>query len=282
MFTPQNFDIMCADLGPIRIARAAAASSAVPVVLSPLTINVYGDSCGYRLPPWSKLFLDNPNPPRPAARVLKRLRELQDLARPQEPYLHLVDGGVSDNLGLRGVLDVLQLFEALHDAGQRTPLDHVKRIVVVVVNSLSVPTTDWDQSEDPPGTIPILIKAAGVPIDRYSGEQVEELRDIEAHWKILREVRDSIAFDKDKDPALRFIRNVPNAELYVIDVSFAALKDEAERDYLNQLPTSFFLPDEAVDRLRAAAAKIVLDSPDFQRLLKDVGARVVERPAAAQ
>ena len=282
LFTPQNFDIMCADLGPIRIARAAAASSAVPVVLSPLTINVYGGSCGYRLPPWTELFLDKPNPPRPAARVLKRLRELQDLARPQEPYLHLVDGGVSDNLGLRGVLDVLQLFEALHDAGQRTPLDHVKRIVVVVVNSLSVASTDWDQHEDPPGTIPILIKAAGVPIDRYSGEQVEELRDIEAHWKILREVRDSIAFDKDKDPALRFIRNVPNAELYVIDVSFAALKDDAERAYLNQLPTSFVLPDEAVDRLRAAADKIVLDSPDFQRLLKDVGARIVERPAGTQ
>ena len=72
LFTPQNFDIMCADLGPIRIARAAAASSAVPVVLSPLTINVYGGSCGYRLPPWTELFLDKPNPPRPAARVLKR------------------------------------------------------------------------------------------------------------------------------------------------------------------------------------------------------------------
>jgi len=282
VFAPVNFDILCADLGPIRIARAAAASSAVPVVLSPLTINVYGGSCGYRLPPWTELFLDSPTPPRPAARVLKRLQEMQGLATPGEPYLHLVDGGVSDNLGVRGVLDVLQLLEALHDAGRRTPLDHVKRIVVVVVNSLSVPSTDWDQHEDPPGSIPILIKAAGVPIDRYSGEQVEELRDIEARWKMLRQVRDSIAFDKDKDPALTVIRNVPNAELYVINVSFAALKDEAERDYLNQLPTSFVLPDEAVDRLRGAAAKIILDSPDFQRLLKDVGARVVERPAAAQ
>jgi NTE family protein len=35
------------------------------------------------------------------------------------------------------------------------------------------------------------------------------------------------------------------------------------------------LKDEEVDRLRAAAAKIVLDSPDFQRLLKDVGAKIV-------
>jgi len=282
VFVPPNFDIMCADLGPIRIARAAAASSAVPVVLSPLTINVYGGSCGYRLPAWTKQFVDNPEPPRPSARVLKRLHELQGLAAPGQPYLHLVDGGVSDNLGVRGVLDMLQLVESLHDAGLPTPLDHVRRIVVVVVNSLSVPVTDWDQSEDPPGTIPILIKAAGVPIDRYSDEQIEQLRDIQARWRAMRKVRDSIAFQKDKDPALAFIKNVPNAELYVIDVSFAALKDEAERDYLNELPTSFVLSDEAVDRLRAAAANIILDSPDFQRLLKDLGARVVASPAGVR
>src|SRR6185436_8676168 len=48
------------------------------------------------------------------------------------------------------------------------------------------------------------------------------------------------------------------ADIYTIDVSFQALKDKAERDYLNQLPTSFALSDEAVDRLRAAAATIIL------------------------
>ncbi|MEO8674672.1 MAG: patatin-like phospholipase family protein [Casimicrobiaceae bacterium] len=280
VFTPQNFDVMCADLGPIRIARAAASSSAVPVVLSPMTFNNYGGRCGYRWPPWTKQFVDNPNPPRPAARVVKRLLELQELAEGDEPYIHLVDGGVSDNLGLRSVLDILELFEALHEAGQHTPLDHVRRIVVFIVNSLSIPSTDWARVEDAPGTIPVLIKSAGVPIDRYSGEQVEQLRDIEARWKVLRQVRDSSSFKKDSDPAMAFVKNAPDAELYAIDVSFAGLKDKAEREYLNQLPTSFVLTDEQVDRLRAAAGKIILDSPDFQRLLKDVGAKIVDAPAA--
>ena len=35
---------------------------------------------------------------------------------------------------------------------------------------------------------------------------------------------------------------VPEAEIYAIDVSFAALPDPAERAYLNQQPTSFVLP----------------------------------------
>jgi len=43
---------------------------------------------------------------------------------------------------------------------------------------------------------------------------------------------------------------------------------------LNQLPTSFALPADAVDRLRAAAKKIVLASPDFQQLLKASGGHV--------
>ena len=64
-------------------------------------------------------------------------------------------------------------------------------------------------------------------------------------------------------------------------MSFAALKEKAELDYLNQRPTSFVLTPEAVDRLRAAAGTIIMDSPEFKRLLKDVGAKVVAEGAAA-
>lgn len=277
-FIPLNFDVMCADLGPIRLSRAAAASSAVPVVLSPITVNNYGGSCDYHEPIWLRPFIDSANPPRPAARIVKRLQELRQLDNGvEDPYFHLVDGGISDNLGLRSVLDVLQTLEALQEAGQPTPLDHVRRIIIFIVNSLSTPSTKWNKSEDTPGTIPILVKAAGVPIDRYSGELVEELKDIDARWKALRRIRDSAAFAKDKDPAMTDIVNAPKADIYVIDVSFHALKDKSERAYLNQLPTSFVLSNEAVDRLRAAARTIILESPDFQQLLKDEAAHIVDQ-----
>lgn len=277
VFVPHNFDVMCADLGPIRLSRAAAASSAVPVVLSPVTINNYGGTCGWREPPWAHLFLDSPNPPRPAQRTITRLHELQELASgAEDPYLHLVDGGVSDNVGLRGVVDIIETYEALHDAGQRTPLDQVRRIVVFIVNSLSTPETNWNKVESNPGNVEILIKAAGVPIDRYSGESVELLKDIAFRWKVLRAIRDSVTIVNEKSPAVSYIIHAPNVDIYPIDVSFPALADKAERDYLNQLPTSFVLPPEAVDRLRAAAAKIMVASPEFHRLMKDTGAQIVE------
>lgn len=270
VFLPQDFDVMCADLGSFKLSRAAAASSAVPVVLSPITIDNYGGHCDYHEPAWLRAFADQRNPPRPAGRILKRLQELEQLDDAAEDrYFHLVDGAVSDNLGLRGVLDFLEAFEALRLTGRPTPLDHVRRIIVFVVNSASSPSFDWNDKENSPSAVSILMKASGVPVDRYASESIELLRDIDARWAALRAIRDSRAFDKAKDPTVGWVANVPNADIYAIEVSFQVLTDKGERDYLNQLPTSFALPSEAVDRLRAAAKKIILASPDFQQILKN-------------
>ena len=81
---------------------------------------------------------------------------------------------------------------------------------------------------------------------------------------------------------LAVLGNVPDMEIYAIDVSFTAVKDAVEHDYLNDLPTSFVLSDEAVDRLRAAAGTIIEESPEFQRLLKDIGARTLPTPAMSK
>lgn len=277
-FTQLTFDIMCSDLDAVRLSRAAAASSAVPVVLSSLTFNNYGGTCGFVIPPWTTLFLDAEHPPRPAARALRSMRTMETYGDGKErPFIHLVDGGVSDNVAMRGVLEVLELMEALHSIGEPTPLDNVHRIIVFVVNSLSSPPTAWDRSERPPGMIDLMLRSAGVPIDHFSYESIELLQDIGARWNTMKIVRNSPAVAGSNDPKLAAAVRGPDIEVYAIDVSFAALKesDRAEFEYLNQQPTSFVLPPEAVDRLRTAAGKIIADSPEFKRLLKDVGAAIV-------
>jgi NTE family protein len=152
---------------------------------------------------------------------------------------------------------------------------------VFIVNSLSSPPTNWDSVEEPPGTIDILLKSAGTPIDAFSFEAVELLRDTAARWRTMRDVRNSQAFTASKDPVVAREVDAPDAEIYAIDVSFAQLKDKAELDFLNAQPTTFVLTPEAVDRLRAAAGTIISQSPEFQRLLKDVGAKVLSSPAGA-
>lgn len=182
---------------------------------------------------------------------------------------------------MRGVLDALQVVEAMHGAGEPTPLDRVRRIVVFVVNSLSSPPTTWDRSENGPGMMDVLLKSSGVPIDHYSYEAVELLKDISARWETALHLRElaGCSTGGKASPVCAAIR-VPQAKIYAIDVSFPALKDKAELDYLNRQPTSFVLPAEAVDRLRAAAATIIATSPDFQRVLKDAGVKIV--PDAAK
>ncbi|MCP4212149.1 MAG: patatin-like phospholipase family protein [Halieaceae bacterium] len=283
VFGQRIFDMICSDLNSLPLSRAAAASSAVPVVLSPVTINNYGGTCNATTPKWIKPFLDSPAPPRPAARALRSIKAEQAFSDSvHRPYLHLVDGGVSDNLGMRAILDGLQVIEALHYAGIPSPFDQVRRIIIVGVNSLSSPPTDWDESEDSPGSSDILLKASGTPIDAFSFESTELLRDTAHRWQTLRKIRESPAYEDVNDPAVKAALRVPQAEIYAIDVSFPRLKDKAERDYLNQQPTSFVLPPEAVDRLRAAAGTIMKSSPQFQRLLKDVGAKIITKPPVAE
>ena len=117
-----------------RLSRAAAASSAVPLVLSPVTLNNYGGTCNYGSPlAWSSFALSH-EAHRTAARAKRELDErlaFADGAR--RPYLHLFDGGVADNVGMRSVLTVLEAMEALKLKGEATRFDKVRRIVVFVV-----------------------------------------------------------------------------------------------------------------------------------------------------
>jgi NTE family protein len=152
---------------------------------------------------------------------------------------------------------------------------------VFVVNSLSIPKTDWDLKERPPNDLVILLKATGVPIDRYSYESVELLKDIIARWQTIRTLKQSGAFANAGNPALGRAVNVPDIELYAIDVSFSAHPDPTERAYLNELPTSFRLTDEQVDRLRAAAGTIMRASPEYRRLLADLASTSRKSPSLA-
>ena len=55
-------------------------------------------------------------------------------------------------------------------------------------------------------------------------------------------------------------------DFHFISVSFDDLRDEGELRYFNELPTSFELDAEAVDRLRGAARRLLRESREFQAL----------------
>ena len=82
---------------------------------------------------------DPNNRSRPAGRPLLRYRDMQEFQKGKErPYIHLVDGGVSDNLGMRAILEGIEELEASPAYRNGAGLQGLRRIVVIVVNSRSV------------------------------------------------------------------------------------------------------------------------------------------------
>ncbi|WP_213955916.1 patatin-like phospholipase family protein [Variovorax sp. dw_954] len=259
-FSQDQFDLLCSDLGKVRLSRAAATSSAVPAVLSPVTYANYGGTCGARAPVWTQ---DVSAGARPAGRALLRLRDIrnyQDSAN--RPYIHVVDGGVSDNLGLRGVVEALEEVEASPAFEREIDFRSLRRIVVVVVNSRSAPVTDWDKSATPPGPIAQILQSSSVPIDHFSYESVELLKDIAQRWADRRRLE--IAENRLSGMSVSEAQAAaPNLVVDAIDVSFDAIEDPTERAYFMNLPTTFFLDNEAIDRLRALGGRLLRESPGY-------------------
>ena len=88
-FNQNVWNVLCSDLNAVRLSRAAAASSAVPVVLSPDHDQQLRRHLQLRpLPAWVKLFTRSANPPRPAARAIRELRMLDALRRQRASPLY--------------------------------------------------------------------------------------------------------------------------------------------------------------------------------------------------
>ena len=59
---------------------------------------------------------------------------------------------------------------------------------------------------------------------------------------------------------------------YFILLSFEDIQDPERLEYFNQIPTSFHLDDEQVDRLIEAGGELLRNNPEFRRLLSDLDA----------
>ncbi|MCG6876818.1 MAG: hypothetical protein LJE97_17150 [Betaproteobacteria bacterium] len=64
---------------------------------------------------------------------------------------------------------------------------------------------------------------------------------------------------------------MPKVTLEVVDVAFDAIRDPKERAYFMNLPTSFVLSPEQVDRLREVAGRLMRQSPDYTALVREFG-----------
>src|SRR5262249_39099187 len=171
--------------------------------------------------------------------------------------------------GLRGMLEALEQLEANPAFQREMHFSELRHIVVIAVNSRSAPATDWDRKLTPPGFLSQLIQASSVPIDHFSFESVELLRDMAARWADRRELAIGRRLEAGQSRT-EAEAAVPRITFDAIDVSFDAIEDPAERREFMEMPTTFFLPAESIDRLRELGGRLLRNSRAYQVLLERI------------
>jgi NTE family protein len=237
------------------------------VVLSPVTFNNYGGTCNYQYPSWVREVEKPKTRVRPSGRAYQRYLEMKSFQNSKDrPYIHVVDGGVSDNLGVRGVLEALEELAMSSEFQGEVGFGRIRKVVLFVVDSHSSPSTDWDRRESPPGMVSQLLQASSVPIERYSFETVETMKDRAEIVEWRREL--SIALKRlEGMTRAEAEASVPKVTLQVVNVSFSQLQDPEERAYFMNLPTTFVLPPEDIDKLRDVAGRLMRESADYNAIL---------------
>ncbi len=262
-FTQDSFDAICSDLSHFPVARAAAASSAVPMLLSPITLRNYAGTCGFKIPERFKEILKGRAVSERQFYLANNITPFLDSQR--KPYIHLVDGGVADNLGLRAVLDRVIAGGSVWELIKGTPNENVNKVVFIVVNAETQPDTKWDRAEGIPPFGAMMSSYSSISIERYNEETIALLKESVKSWA------DEIRKERCKGKvASSRPDSCGDIQFYVVEVKFDTLKDEAERMYFKRLPTSFKLDPEKVDQLRDVAHRILVNSEVFQRLLSDL------------
>jgi NTE family protein len=307
-FTQDDFDRLCSDLSGVHVARAVTASSAFPVAFTPLTlVNYSTPACNATaMPGWvAEAAKDFETAPSRYERA-KTWLSYQDAK--QRPFVHLSDGGLADNIGLRGPEAAITTSDPTWSLLRKASKREVRRIAVIVVDAKPQDERELDRSARPPSIAAVLNAAATNPMENYSADSVELLREQFNRWtqaesnftnRYAQATRRCDEFasqlcassraratceERRRTECYGQFRETeadrpPSPTLYEIHVRLEAIKDPDLRKRLQGVKTALQLPRDQVDALISAAATLLDESPDYQRLVHDLAP---ERPASSR
>jgi NTE family protein len=252
-FLPQTFDVICSDLASLPVARAVAASNGFPVLFGPVTLRNYREpNCPLPSPLPASAWEGAQNDLRRGA-LIENLYRYADGR--QTPWIHLMDGGISDNLALRVLLNDMLLLDLNTDRFAAGLLP-VRRILIISVDGQSAPNPNWPRQRVVSGLGQIISAVTSTQIGAYNLETLiaveSAVDDLVGKLRALRcrqgRVIDGYACD---DVAGKVVR-----------VSLADYPDPQTRARLVAIRTGLTLPRDQVDALVAAGeTMIVRDGP---------------------
>lgn len=249
-FSPEQFALICSDLGRVPLSFAVAASSAVPLLLSPMTLANHAAHC-----PRPSPSIDGLLGTVGVQSALLQAQARSYLDTEHRPYIHLVDGGLADNLAVRRLLDSVAANGGLQRSTRESPPSSIHRLFLIAVNSEREPRHAIDGSDRIPSTAQVLDSLVFGAGARDTRETLARLRQAATEWQ--REARHPGGAGAFAD----------DAQVHVITVNLADLKSDSSRAPLLQVPTAFSIGQAEVARLIEAGRHLLRVSPEFQELL---------------
>ena len=254
-FTWDQFALICSDLSNVPISLAVAASSAVPLLLTPVTVRNYADRCAGR----SNTLASNRAAELGGYRArLYQAQKRSYLDAERRPYIHLVDGGLADNLGVQALID-RALGGGLRNTFSEVDMrpGSIHKLVIVSVNAERDPAFNIEQSDEVPSVLSVIDSLLFGTGARATRETQEYLRDVSSQWQ-------SALASGAGGPADVFARD---AQIHIVQVNLRDAPDEAARRRLLQVPTAFSVSAQEVDALIEAGGTVLRASPDFRQLM---------------
>jgi NTE family protein len=262
-FVQPTFDLICSDLSSFPVARAVAASNGFPVLFSPITLTSHTPDCRGARPPTAPPaeWADTPDELSRRAVLARTANRYLDAERTK--YVHLLDGGISDNLALRGVANGGIALDDTTDIFRRVAL-RTRRVLVLSVDGQSITDPSLPKQRVVTGLSQIFGAVSGTQIDAYNFETLiltdRELNRLVASLRKVRCAQGRVVAGHD-------CADVRGA---LVGISLASIPDPQERQRLQAIPTGLTIPDADVDALVSAGEQLVQRNDTIRGLISDL------------
>jgi predicted acylesterase/phospholipase RssA len=245
-FTDEDFKArLQSDLREYSVARAVMASSAFPLVFPSMTLRDYRAQYAARC---------------------NGAAAASDAACSEDRYLHVFDGGNSDNLGLRSIK------RALFELAARGELGQYKKVVVLLVDAFTKPRGTPRSDSDPRNAVSFLfdtnvVDAVDSLLFTNRARLIGEFRNAQLRWNEGECDDDARNLPKDLCARLderferRRVLSLPD-KLVFYHLGFKDVGDAEDgtlKTKLDSIPTSFRLGRGAAGDIDRAVALLLTD-----------------------
>jgi NTE family protein len=266
VFSYDTFNALCSSLDSYPIANAVAASSAYPILFTPIVLESFAQNCSYGSPPWMQKAFKDPHSTlnlRAYAQAIQRYRDAGTLR-----YVRLLDGGITDNYGLHGIIVARATSATPYGPFTAQRAVKIRRLLFLVVDAGRGPKANWATQLNGPDSLEIAEAVTDTAIDSITRNsydtfrmQLNAWRESLVGWRCslgsteVQRLRGSLAGWNCRDVTFEVDR---------VDFASAGLR---LAEQLNEVPTRFNLAAQQVDMVIEGGRNALRNNAAYPKLL---------------